>query len=251
MAKQRMVQTSVWRKSRKFKKLQPLEKLLYLYLITNEDTELCGAYEIDIDEIAMHTGIDHRTLPETFARLEVVGLARYIDGWVIIGNYKALVSNPKVKKGIEDGMSILPKEIRYAMEAFDSLSKDMTDSDSDSDSDTDSDNEYEGGAQSGAIPKAKTPKVTHPELGVPMNETRYNNLVARYGKSVVDGKIQDVIDWQSEKDQWKTKDYAATAGKWLRKDGAKEVVAVSTCSVCGNDYPANFITNGVCRGCGG
>lgn len=143
MANQRMVQTSLWRKSRRFKALQPLEKLLYLYLLTNSDTELCGAYELEMDEIALHTGIDYRTLPKTFERLEEVGLAKYVDGWVVIANYKAFSENPKVRKGIEDGMSMLPKEIREVMDSLsdsmDRLSYSMTDFDSDNDNDNDND----------------------------------------------------------------------------------------------------------------
>lgn len=111
MATKRMIETSIWRKSRKFKKLQPLEKLLYIYLLSNEDTELCGAYELELDEMAYHTGLDHRTLPETIRRLEEVGLIRYIDGWVVIFNYKAAVNNPSVRKGIQAGLDALPDHI--------------------------------------------------------------------------------------------------------------------------------------------
>jgi hypothetical protein len=120
VSKMRSVQTTIWTKSKKFRECDAVEKLLFLFLITNPETSLCGAYEMMLDDIAHYTGIDHRNLPHVFAGLDRRGLARYEGGWVIIPNYKALYDNPKVQKGIERELSELPAHIR------DSLSIDYT-----------------------------------------------------------------------------------------------------------------------------
>lgn len=140
-----MVKTSIWRKSRKFKQCNPLERLLYLYLITNEDTQLCGAYETTLDEIALHTGLDHRILPKIFEHLSQVKLAAYKDGWVMIANYYAIGSNPKVQKGIDEGYKCLPAWVKKTMN---SLSEPIdSPSHSDSNSDSNSDIPYGTGTQ--------------------------------------------------------------------------------------------------------
>lgn len=163
MAKQRMIETSIWRKSRKFRACDPLVRYLYLYLISNEDLDLCGAYEQDLDDMAHYTGIDRRTLPQMFQKLEEQQLAMYRDGWVIVLRYRAKDSNLKVRIGIENSMAALPEEIREIVlagkedahstddgdtsskpmdglsEAMDSQSIPISDFDFDSDSDIDSD----------------------------------------------------------------------------------------------------------------
>jgi hypothetical protein len=157
-----MVQTSIWRKSRKFKQLDPLERLLYLYLITNEDTELCGAYELDLDEISLHTGIDSRMLKQMFSRLEEIGLAAYRDGWVLLLNYKAVFDNPKVRRGIEAGRKRLPEWVARELDGSDThIKEEATESEStiaydslsecrpDNDNDNDNDNEQEKPPQGG------------------------------------------------------------------------------------------------------
>ena len=143
MATQRMIKTSLWRKSRKFKQCDPLEKLLFIYLITNDDTELCGAYEQDMDEIAFHTGIDYRTLPQMLKRLEEIDLAIYRDGWIVIPHYmdQQNANNPKVRAGIENSFAVLPKQIRSLVNRYriDGVSMPHEYPTSDLDSDIDSD----------------------------------------------------------------------------------------------------------------
>lgn len=146
---QRMVDTDVWRKSARFAKCDPLERYLFLFLITNEHTSLCGAYEMRLDEIGLYAGIDYRqTLPQMLKRLEDVGLAIYRDGWVVIPKYTAKMSlgNPKVRTGVERGIAALPENIRSLIiandcqsSATDSQSSRSPDLDSDSDIDSDSD----------------------------------------------------------------------------------------------------------------
>lgn len=119
--KLRSVQTTVWSLSKKFKRLDPLQKLLFLFLITNERTTLCGVYEIDLDEIALRTGIDDRTLPEMFEAMEQIGIAAYRDGWVLIPNYKANYDNDSVRTAVKKCLDAIPPDVKST---YDRLSTD-------------------------------------------------------------------------------------------------------------------------------
>jgi DNA-binding MarR family transcriptional regulator len=56
MAKQRYVRTN-FRTDSYIEILSPDEKLIFLYLLTNESTNLCGIYEISLKRIAFETGV--------------------------------------------------------------------------------------------------------------------------------------------------------------------------------------------------
>ena len=118
MAQARMVVTSIWRKSRKFRPLSKDAKLLYLYLITNEDTELCGAYEQHWDDLHRWAHLTHDEAVTAFSELERAGLAAYRDGWVIVIGYKVLGENPSIKKGIDASMDALPEWVSREMDVL-------------------------------------------------------------------------------------------------------------------------------------
>lgn len=86
MAKNRMINTRFWDDDWVVR-LNPLEKLLFLYLITNPNTALTGCYELSLRRIAFDTGIDESALKNIFRRFMADGKIAYIDGWVLIRNY--------------------------------------------------------------------------------------------------------------------------------------------------------------------
>lgn len=118
MAKHRMVVTSVWRKSRRFRPCSRNARYLYLYLLTNEDTELCGIYEQDWEDLLLWADMDEGEAAEAFKELEDRGLAAYRNGWVLILNYKAVVANPNVRKGVEEGLATLPEWVQQEFDSF-------------------------------------------------------------------------------------------------------------------------------------
>lgn len=200
MANQRMVKTSLWSTSRKFSSCDPIEKLLFLYLITNERVELCGAYEVFIEEIGLRTGLDYReTLPELLRRLENKGLAIYRDGWVVIPGYEGHqnTANSKVRAGIESSKAMLPPHIRSLLEGTPmshdetSMSEDETsmspadlDSDSDSDIDSDGDSDSDRAPAGGARlpePGDTVLRVYREELNARLPTTSWPDTHGQYG----------------------------------------------------------------------
>ena len=69
MAKQRMINTKIW-SDNYFEELDPTEKLLFLYFLTNIYTNICGIYEIPLKIIAVETGIDKEMVKKILQRFE-------------------------------------------------------------------------------------------------------------------------------------------------------------------------------------
>jgi len=111
MAKQRIVQTKFW--SDPFiQDLSVEDKLIYLYLITNERTSICGIYEITTKTISFDTGIPVDRVLQTVDRLCQIGKISRYDNWVMLKNFaKNQADNPSVKQGAERAIKELPEGI--------------------------------------------------------------------------------------------------------------------------------------------
>src|SRR5687768_9269287 len=99
MAKQRVVNTYFW--SDDFiLDLKPDEKLLFLYVLTNPQTDLCGAYQIAMRKIVFETGLTEKRILDILGKFARAEKIIYEDGWMIVRNFtKHQVNNPKVKLG--------------------------------------------------------------------------------------------------------------------------------------------------------
>ena len=119
-----MVNTRLW--SDPFiQDLKAEEKLLFLYLLTNEHTNIAGFYEISLNTISFETGIKTDRLSKAIDRLSESKKIDFIDGWVCIKNFvKHQKANPKIKRGIEIALGEIPKEIIDKAKAIDRLSID-------------------------------------------------------------------------------------------------------------------------------
>jgi hypothetical protein len=123
MAKQRYINTRFWDDGY-IVTLDPIEKLLFLYFLTNPLTEISGAYEIPLRRIAFDTGIDRDMVLKIVARFAEEDKIIYQDGWVLVCNFiKHQSANPKITKGIELSVSGCPDWIKDRLcIAYDRLS---------------------------------------------------------------------------------------------------------------------------------
>lgn len=111
MAKFRYINTRFWVDDY-ISNLDPIEKLLFLYFLTNPATDICGIYELPLKNIALDTGLDKEMVQKIIDRFTRDGKIFYEKGWVAIKNFQKHQSmNPKVKIGIENGLAKAPKEI--------------------------------------------------------------------------------------------------------------------------------------------
>jgi hypothetical protein len=118
--KNRYINTKFWNDNY-ISNLDPIEKLLFLYLLTNPCTNLSGIYEIQLKHIAVDTGIDKEMIEKIFQRFEKDNKVVYRNGWIAITNFiKHQKMNPNVKRGIEENLKKAPESI---MVEYDRLSE--------------------------------------------------------------------------------------------------------------------------------
>jgi hypothetical protein len=112
MSKQRVISTKFWDDTYIIN-LDPIEKLLFLYFLTNPLTNICGVYEISLRRVALDTGIDKDMILKILDRFERDDKMIYFDGWLAVKNFvKNQNLNPSVKEGIKREFDGLPKPIK-------------------------------------------------------------------------------------------------------------------------------------------
>ena len=108
-----MLNTKFWVDSYVINELNPVEKLVFIYLITNTHTNISGIYEIPAKLIAVETGIDRDNLEKVILpKLQKDGKIMYYDGWMAIKNFiKHQIKNPNIEKGIERELTNAPESL--------------------------------------------------------------------------------------------------------------------------------------------
>lgn len=86
MSKKTMFDTRFWSDSF-VSDLDPIEKLLFNYVLTNSHISMCGIYELPIKVMALETGIEREMLLKILARLEKSNKIVYQNGWLCVVNY--------------------------------------------------------------------------------------------------------------------------------------------------------------------
>lgn len=111
MAKERMINTRIW-SDNWVSELDPIEKLLFLYFLTNSYTNISGVYELPLKVAAVETGIDPSMLAKVLPRLEPKIIHR--DGWVIMPNFPRYqnLKSKDVVLGIQREFGAVPERIQ-------------------------------------------------------------------------------------------------------------------------------------------
>ncbi len=106
-----MISTAFWSDPWVVDELNPLDRYLFLYFLTNERTNLAGIYELSVRTMANETGIEQEEIKRMLMRLE--SRVIYENGWVMLR--KAIkhqnFNSPKIKQGIEDILKQVPQEL--------------------------------------------------------------------------------------------------------------------------------------------
>jgi uncharacterized phage protein (TIGR02220 family) len=90
--------------------LDPNEKLLFLYLLTNPLTNICGVYQISLQRMAFDTGLKLEIVQRLLKRFETDERCLFRDGWIAMRNWlkHQNAGSPKVKQGIEMQLKAAP-----------------------------------------------------------------------------------------------------------------------------------------------
>lgn len=113
MSKQRLVDTCFWDDGYIIL-LDPSEKLLFLYLLTNPLTAVCGVYEISMRRLAFDTGFEADTVKRILDRFERDNRCIYRDGWIAMRNWikHQIPGSPKIQRGIEIQLEKVPEAMK-------------------------------------------------------------------------------------------------------------------------------------------
>ena len=121
MATQRYISTSFWT-DKWIRGIDPSERYIYIYLLTNPETNIAGVYDVTIDRIAFDTGYDERTLRPILDRFSKAGKAHFIDDeWVVIPawpKHQRVKERDNNRKGIDAILKALPSSVFEQLEAL-------------------------------------------------------------------------------------------------------------------------------------
>jgi hypothetical protein len=110
---QRLIKSSFW-SDPYIENLNPIEKMLYLYFLTNDKTNLIGIYELSIRRMAFQTGIESKKLVTILKKFEEHKKIAYKNSYVFILNFlkHQNLNNSNIKKGIEREYIALPEDCK-------------------------------------------------------------------------------------------------------------------------------------------
>ena len=122
MAKYRPIKTSFWDDDYVLS-LKTDEKLLFLFLITNTYTTLCGMYKLSVGYTYRITGISEKRIVEILQKFSQDGKVKYHNGWVFVVNMrKHQTASPHIATGIEREEKEIPQEIKETLYRIDTVS---------------------------------------------------------------------------------------------------------------------------------
>lgn len=112
MATQRYISTSFW-DDEWIQTLDPSEKLMFMYLMTNPLTNIAGVYKITIRRICFDTGFNSDTVNHIFSKFEKAGKVHRINEYVVLTSWpkhQKWQQSQKIKTGIDSCLFDLDKE---------------------------------------------------------------------------------------------------------------------------------------------
>jgi hypothetical protein len=206
MNKLRSVNTKFWTDPF-IEDLEPESKLLYLYLLTNDKTNMLGIYEVSIKKICYDTGLKKEKVLKAFEGFQRVSKVFYYENFVIMMNFlKNQKLNPNMKKSALREFDELPNSLKDRIncngsEGFERLSKGLVmlskiESEIESEIEDEIEIESEGEEEQ---PKPPKPKIEFIELGefenIKIEKDNFENLKESYSANEIDWMIKKLGAW--------------------------------------------------------
>lgn len=96
--------------------LDPSEKLVFIYLLTNANRNLIGTYKVSLKRMAFETGFEKDMVEKIITRFVDDGKIQRINSYIIIVNgLKYQTPNPNMVKAMQKEVDMLPTEVRNAL----------------------------------------------------------------------------------------------------------------------------------------
>jgi hypothetical protein len=214
MAKKRMVDTRFWHDSW-VRKLNALDRYLFLYLMTNDKCTFCGIYELPTTNMAFDTGIDERDLEHTMLP-RLAPKVHYYQGWVYLVNFKkhhVHEGSQNSLKGYEAALSEVPSHI---LEYFEKIDKPLEAPPSPSDTIA-SASAFASAIASTSASKNEAPKNSYGEFAnVLLTSDEYLRICEALGDENANGLIAELSSYVASSGK-RYKNHYATLLTWARR----------------------------------
>lgn len=198
--KTRIIQTKIW-KDNYYGELNRVEKLLFIYLLTNEKVNLCGMYELSDREIKFDLDLNEAELQEAKAHLQQDGKFIFLNGWVRIINYDKYNSytGDKNETAKEKELKLIPIELKeYPIDSVSTI--------------LDSLNNHKS-----EIINKKSEIINHKSRGYLKSEEVKKDLCAKFPRiddRAIAKEIEKMENWLDANGKTK-KDYRAFSRNWI------------------------------------
>jgi hypothetical protein len=99
------------------RKLNALDRYVFLYFLTSPHSSWCGVYEVDLGMVAFETGIEENELVNVIIP-RLAPKVIYVDGWVYVKNWSKYhlsgsgTISPQQKKGMDEAWKTVPERIQ-------------------------------------------------------------------------------------------------------------------------------------------
>lgn len=227
MAEVRYIKTKMWIDGW-FIKLSPEAKLLFVFLLSNSHTHICGYYEIPLLQIANYIGWTEKKVEGVMEELK--GKVGYIDGWVCIKNYpkhQNVANNAKVQASIDRALEEVPVSVRnaFAMQTLPSILNSNSNSNSEAmDSLSIPSKSVDNPVDSGKLTDnpvhnvGKTYAVYGEFKNVRLSDEEKVRLINRYGRDEAKKLVEELSTYLSSSGK-RYKSHYATLLTWARRKG--------------------------------
>ena len=107
-----MINTKIWTDDY-FAELSLKEKMIWIYLLTNRYTHICGIYQIPIRFIANETGIDKKEVDAAIEKLIKDNKIKYLNGYIALKNFikNQNLTGQSIIDGVKIGLESSPPEL--------------------------------------------------------------------------------------------------------------------------------------------
>lgn len=250
LMKTRILHTKLWSDSY-FAELGRHEKLLFLYLITNEKINMVGCYELSDREISFWTGLTAVEISEAKEKFQKDGKFFFIDNWVKVVNhdkYNNYGNGSKQEVSYRKELALIPSEV---LESFMTMQ-----SEKEGDSDTSMvlvSGAYRYPSDTNHKPKIENNKTKNKKRKIEDNLLEFDETVEQVGleallekhthlsKKKIEDALANMRDWlvNTTVSKGHKRDYLAFINTWLRREDGDKKGGVSRGRYESDNKPAS------------
>lgn len=202
--KTRIIHTRFWR-DEYVSRLTLKEKILFLYLLTNEQVSICGIYELPDKYIITDLDLSQKELEEAKIKFQADGKIAFLDGWVMVRNVDKYNSytGEKLDKARERELQLVPKELLDYQWGIDTRIHTSIDTPNNHKSKIINQKERGSGGEFGRDLAFDGPTLS--------------TLVSKFPRATVPYELEKARDWLAANPRKSYGDYLAFFRNWLRR----------------------------------